>query len=265
MVEANYEFEHISGRRGHTGHPAPPGVLDAAQRRRRPALRQPLHVAVHQRLAEPLDTPGSLQMAIPEVPVRVASLVRPRSPTRPHRRDRRVRHVRRQRRARRQRLRDRGAHPGRRLVMAYMPTVRTITVDMSSSPGPRRARGTTRARAPSPRSRARRSRTPGRAAFTPPGTNSDGDGDWVLVLEATGAPPDTQPAVGAHGTRGLRDRVVADHGLVVAFERQRRRRGLRFPGRDLVRRRWRRRTTDTGLTPLTSYSYTVAAFAGQGS
>ena len=40
-------------RRGHAGDPAPPGVLEPAQRRRRPALRQSLHVAVHRRLAEP--------------------------------------------------------------------------------------------------------------------------------------------------------------------------------------------------------------------
>ena len=72
------------------------------------------------------------------------------------------------------------------LVMAYMPTIRTITVDMS------KLAGSTTARWYDP--------TNGKYAdvigspfansggrwFTPPGNNSAGDGDWVLVLEVLG-------------------------------------------------------------------------------
>jgi hypothetical protein len=69
------------------------------------------------------------------------------------------------------------------LVLAYLPSVRAVTIDMS------RLRGATSARwydpsngsyatisgSPFPNSRTRQ--------FTPPGNNSSGAGDWVLVLE----------------------------------------------------------------------------------
>jgi hypothetical protein len=70
------------------------------------------------------------------------------------------------------------------LVMAYLPTVRTVTVDMSKLSGPARAHwydptnGRFRKIAGSPFAH-QSSRS-----FTPPATNSAGDGDWVLVLEA---------------------------------------------------------------------------------
>ena len=75
--------------------------------------------------------------------------------------------------------------PDGALVMAYMPTVRTITVDMSRLAGPAYAswydpaNGTFTAIPGSPLANT------GARTFTPPGSNSDGDGDWVLVLEAT--------------------------------------------------------------------------------
>jgi hypothetical protein len=74
--------------------------------------------------------------------------------------------------------------PDGALVIAYMPTSRTIAVDMAKLRGPAKAqfydpsRGVYRAIAGSPLLNT------GTQSFTPPGPNGDGDGDWVLVLEA---------------------------------------------------------------------------------
>jgi hypothetical protein len=74
--------------------------------------------------------------------------------------------------------------PNGSLVMAYTPIVRTFTVNMARLRGPVRARWFDPSNgvyvpipgSPFPNSGAR--------AFTTPGNNSGGDGDWVLVLEA---------------------------------------------------------------------------------
>lgn len=71
-----------------------------------------------------------------------------------------------------------------KLVIAYVPTIRPITVDMSSLSGnatarwfdPTNGRYTTVPGSPFPSS--------GLRPFTPPGNNGSGDPDWVLVLEA---------------------------------------------------------------------------------
>jgi hypothetical protein len=71
-----------------------------------------------------------------------------------------------------------------KLVMAYLPTARAITVDMTKLSGPVRAlwydpaTGTTAAISGSPFPNT------GSKEFTPPGENGDGDSDWVLVLTA---------------------------------------------------------------------------------
>jgi hypothetical protein len=76
--------------------------------------------------------------------------------------------------------------PDGALVMAYMPTIRTITVDMSKLSGPATAQwydptnGTYTAISGSPFA------TTGMQQFTPSGNNNAGGGDWVLVLEASG-------------------------------------------------------------------------------
>ncbi len=73
------------------------------------------------------------------------------------------------------------------LVVAYMPTSRTITVNMGSLSGPARGRwfdpsnGSYQDAAPGVLDNS------GSRQFTPPGKNHDGDGDWVLLLEASGA------------------------------------------------------------------------------
>jgi hypothetical protein len=74
------------------------------------------------------------------------------------------------------------------LVIAYMPTIRTITVDMSKLASVTTARwfdptnGTYLAINGSPFANV------GDGHFTPPGNNSAGDSDWVLVLEAVAQP-----------------------------------------------------------------------------
>jgi hypothetical protein len=77
--------------------------------------------------------------------------------------------------------------PDGALVMAYLPSLRTVKVDLAKLRGPATARwydpscGTYTAIKGSPL------RNSGVLAFRPPGKNGDGDGDWVLVLET--APP----------------------------------------------------------------------------
>lgn len=79
--------------------------------------------------------------------------------------------------------------PDGSLVMAYMPTIRPIMVDMSKLSGAATARWFD----PTNGSYVTAGGSPfvnvGGRRFVPPGKNSTGDGDWVLVLEAT-TPPD---------------------------------------------------------------------------
>jgi hypothetical protein len=76
-----------------------------------------------------------------------------------------------------------GRTPDGSLVMAYLPSLRTIGVDMAQLSAPATARwydpsrGTYKIIEGSPLKNA------GQQKFTPPGNNADGDGDWVLVLE----------------------------------------------------------------------------------
>jgi hypothetical protein len=73
--------------------------------------------------------------------------------------------------------------PSGKLVMAYVPSARTVTVDMSQLSGPATARwydpvvGTFTSIAGSPFANT------GSNDFTTPGTNAGGDEDWVLILE----------------------------------------------------------------------------------
>ena len=75
--------------------------------------------------------------------------------------------------------------PDGTLIIVYMPTIRPITVDMSKLSGPSAARWYD----PSAGDYINVSGSPflntGSRQFTPPGKNHDGDGDWVLVLEAS--------------------------------------------------------------------------------
>ena len=70
-------------------------------------------------------------------------------------------------------------------MVVYMPTARTITVNMASLKGnanakwfdPTNGAYTSIAGQPFPNQ--------GTQQFTPPGNNHAGDGDWVLVLDAS--------------------------------------------------------------------------------
>jgi chitodextrinase len=150
--------------------------------------------------------------------------------------------------------------PDGALVMAYMPTVRTIGVDLSQLAGPVTARwydpsnGTFAAIAGSPFSNA------GTRQFRPPGANADGDGDWVLVLEAPSAPRDTQaPSVPTGLTAsvsssaiGLAWSAAQDNTGVTGYQV--------FRDGALIATTTALSHDDVALTPRTTYAYAVAAF-----
>jgi Protein of unknown function (DUF4038)/Putative collagen-binding domain of a collagenase len=79
------------------------------------------------------------------------------------------------------------------LAMVYMPTARTVTVDMTQLGSNVAAQWYD----PTNGSYATVNGSPfantGSRQFTPPATNSGGDSDWVLVLTATGGPPPPPP------------------------------------------------------------------------
>ena len=85
-----------------------------------------------------------------------------------------------------------GRTPDGALVMAYLPSPRTVTVDMSQLRAPATARwydpsrGTYTAVQGSPLPNT------GKRELTPPGNNGDGDGDWVLVLETKPPPKEVE-------------------------------------------------------------------------
>lgn len=74
--------------------------------------------------------------------------------------------------------------PDGKLVIAYMPTLRTITVDMTRLSGMVAARWYDPATGKYISISGSTFLNTGSRQFTPPGNNGGGDGDWVLVLEA---------------------------------------------------------------------------------
>ena len=150
--------------------------------------------------------------------------------------------------------------PDGALVAAYMPTSRTITVAMSSLAAPAYAswydpsNGTFSAIPGSPLANT------GTRTFTPPGANGDGDGDWVLLLEAS-VPPDTTPPsvptnLSATGITSSQITVAWDASTddVAVAGYQLYRDGV------VIKSTPSTSYTDTGLAALTAYSYTVAAY-----
>ena len=151
--------------------------------------------------------------------------------------------------------------PDGALVMAYMPTLRTITVDMSRLAAPAYAswydpaNGTFTAIPGSPLVNT------GTRTLAPPGSNSAGDGDWVLVLEATAVPPDTQAP---SAPTGLSASDVSSSQITVSWSASMDNVGVAgyrvYRDGVLIRTTPATSYTDTGLTALTSYAYTVTAF-----
>jgi hypothetical protein len=70
--------------------------------------------------------------------------------------------------------------------MAYLPTRRNVTIDMT------KLAGQTQAIWFDPTNQdeiaAGNFANTGTQSFIPPGDNHDGDGDWVLILQSVGAP-----------------------------------------------------------------------------
>lgn len=78
------------------------------------------------------------------------------------------------------------------LVMAYMPTLRTLTVDMTKLSASAHALWYDPSRGLyTPIEGSSLSNT-GKRTFTPPGKNGDGDEDWVLILETKPPPLDAE-------------------------------------------------------------------------
>jgi hypothetical protein len=81
------------------------------------------------------------------------------------------------------------------LMVAYLPTARTVTVSMSKFAGKVTAKwfdpsnGTYTTISGSPFDNA------GNKHFAPPGNNSDNSGDWVLVIETSGGGDTTPPSI----------------------------------------------------------------------
>jgi hypothetical protein len=73
--------------------------------------------------------------------------------------------------------------PDGTLIIVYIPTLRPITVDMSSLLGPTAAHWYDPTTAEYIPVSGEPFTNVGARQFTPPGNNHDGDGDWVLVLE----------------------------------------------------------------------------------
>jgi hypothetical protein len=74
--------------------------------------------------------------------------------------------------------------PSGTVVLAYMPTVRTITVNMASLRAPTNAKWFDPANGAYTTISGGPFANKGTRKFTPPGKNHDGDGDWVLLLTA---------------------------------------------------------------------------------
>jgi hypothetical protein len=74
------------------------------------------------------------------------------------------------------------------LVIAYLPTIRSITVDMSKLAGPTTASWYDPTNSDYIAANGSPYANAGSRQFTPPGNNSAGDHDWVLVLEAATQP-----------------------------------------------------------------------------
>jgi chitodextrinase len=151
--------------------------------------------------------------------------------------------------------------PDGTLIMAYIPTIRTITVDMSRLAAPANGQWYD----PSNSTYVLISGSPfantSTRQFTPPGGNSEGSGDWILVLETASGPTDTQaPSVPS----GLSATSVSSSQIGISWAASNDNVGV--AGYKIFRDGMLLNTTpftsytDTGLLPLTAYSYFIVAY-----
>jgi hypothetical protein len=77
-----------------------------------------------------------------------------------------------------------GRTPDGRLAIAYMPSLRPLKIDLSQLSGPVSARWYDPSRGTFSSIKGSPFPNSGKPYLIPPGNNADGDGDWLLVLEA---------------------------------------------------------------------------------
>jgi hypothetical protein len=157
-------------------------------------------------------------------------------------------------------------------IVAYLPTSRQVTIDMSKLA----TTATAQWFDPTNGTYAQISGSPfantGLLQFTPPGNNHEGNGDWVLVLETTSAPPsptDTQPPT---APAGLTASVVSQSqinlywgastdnvGVTKYFIERCQYVGLSCSNFSQIATTTETAYSSTGLTASTSYGYQVRA------
>jgi Protein of unknown function (DUF4038)/Putative collagen-binding domain of a collagenase len=76
-----------------------------------------------------------------------------------------------------------GRTPDGTLVIAYLPSLRTVAVDLTQLGAPATARWYDPSRGTYTTVQGSPFRNAGKRQFTPPGKNAEGDEDWILVLE----------------------------------------------------------------------------------
>ena len=154
------------------------------ERRDGPALRQPLHLAVPAGLEEPPRHARQRADRVPRQALRRPAVVPPRPGPEAHAAHLRLRNVL-ERRERRQSsdYATAARTPDGKLAIAYLPTVRTVTVDTSKLAA-KPVCAVVRPERRNLRSRRPASQSGTTETFRPPDKNHDGDGDWVLVLTA---------------------------------------------------------------------------------
>ena len=148
-------------------------------------------------------------------------------------------------------------------VVGYMPTVRTVTIDMTKLAGPTvtarwfdPTNGTYATVAGSPFANT------GARTFTPTGNNSEGSGDWVLLLQGqpdtqTPSPPTNLTATPLSATRlNLAWTASTDNGTVADYKVTR-------DGAQIATTT-SNSYSDNGLAPDTTHTYSVQAVDAAG-
>ena len=155
--------------------------------------------------------------------------------------------------------------PDGALVMAYMPAISTITVNMSTLSGAATAQWYDPTNAAYTAIPGSPFANTGTRQFTPPGNNSGGNGDWVLLLEAGASSGDTQPPT---APTGLTATAISPSQINLSWTASTDNVGvagyLVFRNNVQIAATARTGYNDTGLTPSNSYIYTVEAFDAAG-